>query len=47
MIGGRMIMESSVLDAELLSLKRRVDKLEELVRTLTAANLSRPGQQNP
>ena len=40
MIGGRMIMESTVLDAELLSLKRRVDKLEELVRTLTAANLS-------
>ncbi|MBT2233727.1 hypothetical protein [Nonomuraea sp. NEAU-A123] len=40
MIGGRMIMESSVLDAELLSLKRRVDKLEELVRTLTTANLT-------
>ena len=40
MIGGRMIMESPVLDAELLSLKRRVDKLEELVRTLTAANLA-------
>ncbi|MFG1688217.1 hypothetical protein ACGFNP_49300 [Nonomuraea sp. NPDC049269] len=40
MIGGRMIMESSVLEVELLSLKRRVDKLEELVRTLTAANLS-------
>jgi len=40
MIGGRMIMESSALDAELASLKKRVEKLEELVRTLTAANLS-------
>ncbi|MFD1542726.1 hypothetical protein [Nonomuraea guangzhouensis] len=40
MIGGRMIMESSALDSELLSLKQRVDKLEELVRTLTAANLA-------
>jgi hypothetical protein len=40
MIGRRMIMESSVIDVELLSLKRRVDKLEELVRTLTAANLT-------
>ncbi|MEV1248712.1 hypothetical protein ACIBO2_56830 [Nonomuraea sp. NPDC050022] len=40
MIGGRMVMESSALDVELLSLKRRVEKLEELVRTLTAANLT-------
>ncbi|TMR93642.1 hypothetical protein [Nonomuraea basaltis] len=39
MIGGRMIMESAALDSELLSLKKRVDSLEEQVRTLTAANL--------
>ncbi|MEU8251334.1 hypothetical protein [Nonomuraea sp. NPDC048916] len=40
MIGGRVIMESPVLDAELVALKRRVSTLEEQVRTLTAANLA-------
>ncbi|WP_433519341.1 hypothetical protein ACQP2T_29705 [Nonomuraea sp. CA-143628] len=40
MIGGRMIAEASVLDAELLALKKRVNQLEEEVRTLTAANLA-------
>lgn len=40
MIGGRMLMESPALDAELLALKKRVDELEEQVRTLTAAGLA-------
>ncbi|TMR88898.1 hypothetical protein [Nonomuraea basaltis] len=40
MFGGRMIMEASALEMELLALKRRVDGLEEQVRTLTAANLA-------
>ncbi|MEU8404346.1 hypothetical protein AB0C28_55040 [Nonomuraea sp. NPDC048892] len=40
MTGGRMIMEAPLVDAELLTLKKRVDSLEEQVRTLTAANLA-------
>ncbi|UBU08771.1 hypothetical protein [Nonomuraea gerenzanensis] len=40
MIGGRVIMEAPLVDAELLVLKKRVDGLEEQVRTLTAANLA-------
>ncbi|MFG1946164.1 hypothetical protein [Nonomuraea sp. NPDC048826] len=40
MIGGRMLMESSALDAELLALKKRVDELDEQVRALTAAGLA-------
>ncbi|MEV0168869.1 hypothetical protein ACGFJC_06935 [Nonomuraea fuscirosea] len=40
MIGGRVIMEAPLVDAELLTLKKRVDSLEEQVRTLTAANLA-------
>ncbi|MEV0831076.1 hypothetical protein [Nonomuraea rubra] len=40
MIGGRVIMETPLVDAELLTLKKRVDSLEEQVRTLTAANLA-------
>ncbi|MGW0486011.1 MULTISPECIES: hypothetical protein [Nonomuraea] len=40
MIGGRMLMESPQVDAELLALKKRLDHLEEQVRTLTAANLA-------
>lgn len=40
MIGGRMITETSVLEAELLALKKRVSQLEEEMRTLTAANLA-------
>nr|SBO97136.1 hypothetical protein BN4615_P6652 [Nonomuraea gerenzanensis] len=35
-----MIMEAPLVDAELLVLKKRVDGLEEQVRTLTAANLA-------
>jgi hypothetical protein len=37
MIGGRVIMEASAIDAELLALKKRVGDLEEQVRALTAA----------
>ncbi|MFB4294643.1 hypothetical protein ACBI99_43885 [Nonomuraea sp. ATR24] len=33
-------MESPQVDAELLALKKRLDHLEEQVRTLTAANLA-------
>ncbi|MEO3876014.1 hypothetical protein ABGB18_45205 [Nonomuraea sp. B12E4] len=40
MIGGRMIMGSSALESEMLALRKRVDDLEEQVRTLTAANLA-------
>ncbi|GAA1695476.1 hypothetical protein GCM10009733_108850 [Nonomuraea maheshkhaliensis] len=40
MIGGRVIMEAPLVEAELLTLKKRVDGLEEQVRTLTAANLA-------
>ncbi|NJP96316.1 hypothetical protein HCN51_43975 [Nonomuraea sp. FMUSA5-5] len=40
MIGGRVIMEAPLVDAELLTLKKRVDSLEEQVRTLTAAHLA-------
>ncbi|TYB50943.1 hypothetical protein FXF51_54770 [Nonomuraea sp. PA05] len=40
MIGGRVIMEAPLVDAELLTLRKRVDSLEEQVRTLTAANLA-------
>ncbi|MFI7707530.1 hypothetical protein [Nonomuraea sp. NPDC049480] len=40
MIGGRMVMEASAVDLELLALKKRVNDLEEQVRTLTAANLA-------
>ncbi|MEV0354142.1 hypothetical protein AB0H88_51085 [Nonomuraea sp. NPDC050680] len=40
MIGGRMIAEASALDAELLAVKKRLNHLEEEVRTLTAANLA-------
>ncbi|SEG99901.1 hypothetical protein SAMN05444920_114177 [Nonomuraea solani] len=40
MIGGRMVMEAPVLDAELLALKKRVNQLEEHVRQLNAANLA-------
>jgi cell division protein FtsB len=40
MIGTRMIMESSVLDAELLTVKKRIAQVEEQVRMLTAANLA-------
>ncbi|NRQ37706.1 hypothetical protein HII36_38635 [Nonomuraea sp. NN258] len=40
MSGRRMFMDSPALEAELLTLKNRVDELEEEVRTLTAANLA-------
>ncbi|MGW2220901.1 hypothetical protein ACWCSD_38440 [Nonomuraea sp. NPDC001684] len=40
MIGARMLMESPALDAELLTLKKRVDELEDQVRALTAAGLA-------
>ncbi|MFF0862024.1 hypothetical protein ACFYUV_09725 [Nonomuraea sp. NPDC003560] len=40
MIGARMLMESPAIDAELLALKKRVDELENQVRTLTAAGLA-------
>ncbi|WP_431933202.1 hypothetical protein [Nonomuraea jabiensis] len=40
MMGGRRLMESSALDAELVALKKRVSDLEEQVRSLTAANLA-------
>ncbi|MGN9844467.1 hypothetical protein ACTMTI_40705 [Nonomuraea sp. H19] len=40
MVGGRMVMEASVLDAEMAALKKRVSLLEEQVRTLNAANLA-------
>ncbi|HEX4813595.1 MAG TPA: hypothetical protein VFV66_12675 [Nonomuraea sp.] len=40
MIGGRMVMEASAVDLELMALKKRVNDLEEQVRTLTAANLA-------
>ncbi|GAA4535834.1 MULTISPECIES: hypothetical protein [Nonomuraea] len=40
MIGGRVIMEAPAIDAELLALKKRVDDLDEQVRTLTAACLA-------
>ncbi|NJP88732.1 hypothetical protein HCN51_04560 [Nonomuraea sp. FMUSA5-5] len=40
MTGGRMIMGSPAIEAELLALRKRVDELEEQVRTLVAANLS-------
>ncbi|GAA3168290.1 hypothetical protein [Nonomuraea salmonea] len=40
MIGGRTLMESPALEVELLALKKRVDELEEQVRTLTAAGLA-------
>lgn len=40
MIGGRMVMEAPALDAELLALKKRVNDLEEQMRTLTAANFA-------
>ncbi|MDP4510006.1 hypothetical protein [Nonomuraea turcica] len=40
MIGGRMVMEAPALDVELLELKKRLNDLEEQVRTLTAANLA-------
>jgi len=40
MIGTRMIMESSVLDAEMLTIKKRIAQVEEQVRMLTAANLA-------
>ncbi|MFI7465062.1 hypothetical protein [Nonomuraea sp. NPDC049646] len=40
MIGGRMLMESPALEVELLALRKRVDELEEQVRTLTAAGLA-------
>ncbi|MFI9846620.1 hypothetical protein ACIHFD_57030 [Nonomuraea sp. NPDC051941] len=40
MMGGRRLMESPALDAELLALKKRVSDLEEQVRSLTAANLA-------
>ncbi|MEW9550402.1 hypothetical protein [Nonomuraea sp. NPDC050783] len=40
MVGGRMLMESPALDAELLAIKKRVSELEEQVRTLNAANLA-------
>jgi hypothetical protein len=40
MRGGRVILESSVTDLELAALKRRVEELEEQVRTLNAANLA-------
>ncbi|GGS90570.1 hypothetical protein ACIBIZ_35465 [Nonomuraea spiralis] len=37
MIGGRVLMQSPALEAELLALKQRVDELEEQVRRLAAA----------
>lgn len=40
MVGGRVIMESSVLGSELVVLQRRMSALEEQVRLLTAANLA-------
>jgi hypothetical protein len=40
MIGTRMIMESSVLDAEMLTIKKRIAQVEVQVRMLTAANLA-------
>ncbi|MET7332299.1 hypothetical protein [Nonomuraea sp. NPDC005650] len=40
MMGGRRLMESSALDAELVALKQRVSDLEEQVCSLTAANLA-------
>ncbi|GAA2208880.1 hypothetical protein GCM10009850_043380 [Nonomuraea monospora] len=40
MTGGRMIMERPVIEAELMTLRKRVADLEEHVRTLTAANLA-------
>ncbi|SPL98917.1 unnamed protein product [[Actinomadura] parvosata subsp. kistnae] len=35
-----MIMGSPAIEVELLALRKRVDELEEQVRTLVAANLS-------
>ncbi|MFC4114241.1 hypothetical protein [Nonomuraea zeae] len=40
MIGGRVIMETSVVEADLATLRKRVDGLEEQVRALTAAYLA-------
>ncbi|MGI5271164.1 hypothetical protein ACQEUU_18555 [Nonomuraea sp. CA-218870] len=40
MIGGRMIMEAPLADVELMTLRKRIDILEEQVRVLTAANLA-------
>ncbi|MDA0632064.1 hypothetical protein OUY22_01445 [Nonomuraea sp. MCN248] len=40
MIGGRMIMEAPLADIELMTLRKRIDLLEEQVRVLTAANLA-------
>ncbi|HEX4815015.1 MAG TPA: hypothetical protein VFV66_19920 [Nonomuraea sp.] len=43
MVGGRMLMEASAVDVELLALKKRVSELEEQVRMLNAANLALVG----
>lgn len=40
MIGGRVILDTPAIESELMALKKRVDDLEEQVRTIKAAYLA-------